>query len=475
MRKNHTSYSDAMNEWAAKQSGLRKRRNRFLHPDQDLPGPRRALGYLLRITLVVGLAWIVGSTLSAKYFNGSGFNEKLRAEIKDLTQAAQLDSSDFIWQGSEAQCEQLVAQGNDSAFYRRLETTQLSFSLPVLKRLRPSWTIDQLWIEKLSLDLASGSGDAGEIGASGPVRRSAIAAGLLPVPDHQKLTIARVSCDDTTITWGLDDGTRGAVQGAGIDLFGASGDWLLDLDGGALQQNWLRGLEIESLSVRRKGDRLVLSDSEIRSGSSEDTGSLEGEITLGDEPELDLQLELPSVESRTLLSEEMVQAMYFDGLVRLSTQIRGTLVGPAGIETSNQAMLKRGTFSKIPVFEAIDQLLETNSFSRYSPDSGEIEFATGGGVLNVTRFEFKSRATGSVFRGEFTYTAASGSSPDEIRGRLQLGVRPTAIANNELARTIFTERSEGYAWLEITLQGTLAEATRAQQKQILAALAAGSP
>ena len=180
MSKPGTSYSDAMNEWAAKQSTLRKRGNRLLHPDPHQPGPRRALGYALRIAILLAVLWFGGAKLTSNYYNGSAFNESLRSEIRALAGAEAIDAAEFSWQGSSASCEHLSLQGGDAAFFDRLVATQLSFELPVLKRVRRSWGIDQLLIGELSLELSKQDPAADTIGAAAGRPPSLVAAGLLP-------------------------------------------------------------------------------------------------------------------------------------------------------------------------------------------------------------------------------------------------------------------------------------------------------
>ena len=71
MSKKDTSYADAMNEWAAKQSFLRNKRNRILHPD---PGHRpfvRFLGYALRLLIVLFLLLLAASRRAVRKASAS--------------------------------------------------------------------------------------------------------------------------------------------------------------------------------------------------------------------------------------------------------------------------------------------------------------------------------------------------------------------------------------------------------------------
>ena len=495
MSKPGTSYSDAMNEWAAKQSTLRKRRNRLLHPDPQKSGSRRTLGYALRIAILLAVLWFGGAKLTGNYYNGSAFNESLRSEIRALAGAEAVDAAEFSWQGSSASCEHLSLQGGDAAFFDRLVATQLSFELPLLKRLRRSWTIDQLLIGDLSLELSSRDPDlepaTDTIGAAVGRPPSLVAAGLLPPPDLSKVAISRVFCERADLSWGSSPGSLGGLEGTRVELFSGSPDWQLDLEGGMLRQNWLRGLSVEAMSVRRKGDQLLISDAEIRPGRSEEKGTLRGAVNLGTFPELALQLELPLVDSSDILPQHPDSPNYFDGLIKLSATLSGSIGSRTGIKISGAAMLARsGTFNKIPVLEAIDQLLQSKAFGKFSPDEGEIEFETREGLLQVTRFECRSRAASAILRGDFTYRPAitvtgdsgdpgadpvAANRPDQIDGKLQLGVRNSRLEENPVARQFFKRRAEGYTWIDIPLSGSLGEATRAQQADILAALRQEAP
>ena len=67
------------------------------------------------------------------------------------------------------------------------------------------------------------------------------------------------------------------------------------------------------------------------------------------------------------------------------------------------------------------------------------------------------------------------SRPDQIDGKLQLGVRDSRLDENPLARQFFNRRADGYTWIDIPLSGPLGQATRVQQADILAALRQEAP
>ena len=489
MSKKDTTYADAMNEWAEKRSAILHRRNRFIHPSPNLPAPLQALGYLARIAIVLFLLWAAVAIIAKKYYSGERFNERMQAELKSILKADELTATSFSFQRKKGICKKITARGSEEAFYRSLGAERLAFKLPLLKRIRPAWEIEQLRIEELDLELRSGGKSRERVGAVAPGRDAIplIAAGLFSGPDLKRLSIRRISCAKADIRWGLSSATSGAVDGASLEFFGSSPNWRLDFSGGTIRQNWLHDLEIESLTVHRQDDKLVLSNSDIRLGTSTETGTLEGQVTLETLPKFDLKLNLPKADTRDLFPSDLNIPDYFYGSLKLELGITGSTNTRGGIKTSGKATLTNGTFNKIPVLEAIDYLLKTSNFRIFSPDYGKVEFTTGGGQLMVSHFECKSKASRSILRGEFTYTPAAAlgqaNSPAQlggtelarrtraqIEGMLQFGVRPSVLSDNALAKTFFKERGDGYVWIDIPLEGPVGEATKKQQASILTAL-----
>ena len=492
MSKKDRTYSDAMNEWAAKRSFIRNRKNRIIHPSPELPGWARAFGYLFRIAVVAFLVWVVGFTVARNYYNGDSFNEKFKSGLQTFVNAKEFEASNFSWVGNKAGSKKIKAVGNDSAIYREFEAERVSFKLPLFKRIRRGWEIQTLDIEKLAIELRSGGKMHSKVGEAAGVGDDAqlVAAGLLGPPDFEDLSIGRVSCTKADFSWGLSRATNGELTGTSFELFGSSTpSWRMDLEGGLLRQNWIRDLKINSAKVRREGNEIKISDSEITLGDDTESGTIEGTVTLERLPKVDLQIKLPAAPTRSLLPPlSSSTPEYFYGTLRLSLNLTGSINTFAGVETNATAELIEGTFSKIPVLEAIDKLLKTSVFRIYSPSEGEVEFGTSDGQLKVTRFECKSRATRSILRGQFTYTpaitrreadAANAASvggervtprPDNISGSLELGVPPSWIEDSELAKEYFKKEAEGKVWVTIPLEGPLKDATRKQQQEILAKL-----
>ena len=486
MSKKDTSYADAMNEWAAKQSFLRNKRNRILHPD---PGHRpfvRFLGYALRLLIVLFLLWAIGTTFAKKYYSGEAFNTELQAEIKQFLDADEFEALAVTWSGKRGACKKITASGSEAAAYRSLEANQIAFELPLLQRLRKDWTIDELRIDQMSIELKSG----GKMTVGQSARADdipLIAAGLLPTPDLDLLKINRVSCQLANLNWGLSRSTSGAITGTNLELYSDTPDWQIEFSGGELRQNWLHGLVIKRLQVNRQDGRLKFSRAQVGLGKAPKTGTIEGEVTLGRLPELDLMIKLPSASTRDLFPPDQSIPELFHGECELDLALAGSINTLAGVETRGTARFNQATFNKVPAFEAIDKMLGITDLRLFTPEEGEVTFATGDGKLKVSQFEFRATDPDVILRGEFTYTpaitsrqAASANADrlggsglaarkDEIVGKLRLGIRPALAEGNELARRYFKESAEGRLWMEIPLFGPLAEATTKLKAEILSA------
>ena len=143
----------------------------------------------------------------------------------------------------------------------------------------------------------------------------------------------------------------------------------------------------------------------------------------------------------------------------------------------------------LPLFD--QSLFLGGATTGFSPDSGEIEFHTGGGQLTVSKFECTAKRSSTILRGNFVFTpaitsrqadAANAASVGRTRlrskknsivGNLQLGIRPRVIKDNKLAKTFFKDRADGYIWIDIPLDGPIDQATKDLSAKIFASLRDG--
>jgi len=486
------TYSDAMNDWAAKQSFFRNRSNRIIHPDPNSPGFIRFLGYFLRLAALIFVVWLVGTKLASKYFRGNGFNEKLQVQMTSYLDAEELDAENFTFIRKKAVCKKISATGNENAPYRSFEAKAITFQMPLLKRFKEAWTIDSLNIGQLNMELKSGGKSQKTSTSAHDPAPQLIHAGIIPNPDFKKLTIARTTCTKANLSWGLSKATKGRLDGSKLELTPEAKGWRMRLTEGLAHQNWIRDLHIDDLLIRKEDRTLSFSDSSIRLGNDTTPGTLEGKMTLGEIPKADLNLKFPKVKSRDLFPKGAnFPDLFNSDDVKLSLNITGSTNSFAGIETSGKATLSSGEHRKLPAFEALDQLLKTNNFRVFMIEEGEVEFRTRGGKLEITRLECTQPEARAILRGNFTYSPAVTAEEaqaaqainfdgeqivereDHVVGSLQLGVRPSVVEANPLAKSFFTKEAEGYMWIEFPLDSPLRKATQEQQSAILQAINSG--
>ena len=473
MSKKDHSYSDAMNDWAAKQSFLRNKRNRFLHPNPELPMPLQVLGYLFRVAVVVFILWLIGARVARKAFNSSGYNEAIVTELKTFMHADEIETARFAWADDRGSVKRVTATGGDSAIYHKFDAVQLAYKVPIFDRLRKRWVIDELRIEELTVDLRSG-GKTRDFAKHETI--PLIAAGLVPDPDFSEMRIKRVISNDSDIRWGLGSSTRGGIDGSTIDAFTDTSAWMIELTGGSFRQNWLSGLAIEKMRVKRLDGKVQLSDGEVRLGSSKKSGTMEGSVTIAEIPRVDLQVKLPQAYTRDLIPGKLRVPSPFDGELDLDLKFTGSINTLSGVETAGEAKITSGTFSRVPVLEAVDQMLNLTTLRIFTVDEGKISFTTSGGKLTVSSFECRQKARDILLRGDFVYTPAprdetgEPTGPDEISGQMKLGVKPSLVEGNPLAEKYFTEATGGKVWMDIPLSGRLSKATSQLRAEILAGM-----
>jgi len=481
---NDKSYSDAMNEWARKNSFFGDRGNRLIHPNPGLPGPLRAFGYLLRVGSLLLILWLIVSFGLRKYVGGTGFGEKVGGVVASMVGAGDFEASALQWKGKRMTLSRFSAKGGDTAFFHTLEARYFRFDSSPLAFLGSEWNVGEVVLSNLAIKLRSGA-KMSEVPVSLEMRGlfgSALQWGGYSGGTHdgKTLTFDSVKVLEAAIEWGLSEATNGALEGAGLVFVPDDSGWRLEIAGGKFRQNWLQGVTVEKLTIKPDAGKLRFTEGVVNLDNG-GTATISGTVELGALPKLDLTIAITGGSLSDLLPENYTT--YADGKVDGELRMTGSINTKSGVEFAGDLKISEGILRNIPVLESISILTETTRLRHLPITAGIVKFGTKEGVLNVQAFDLVSKDMAQL-KGSFTFardmsnaseaeliglvTPTAGATPYLCDGSFRIGVMAASLAKtNEVGDKYFAPTSEGYRWMDVGLDGAVEQLTRPLYDEML--------
>lgn len=481
-RSTRKTYSEAMNEWAAREgraSFAERSRVSVMLPDPFAHPAVRLLGYGWRLGLLVVLGAAGYWFLLRSHLAGAAFAGELSGRLAEVLGAEKASLSRLEWKGNQAQARKFSATGGPESFFRTLEATEVSFRVPFSQYRNPEWALTRLEAGTLQVELRSGSlkaPEAGEVpdvfsppvltvpgdgvkldaGAPDPelapepkgrdrrvldldVNRD----GLEVVPPVRRVTFGGVQAAHFVAGWGTSEATRGELRDASIRASrGPGGSWVIDIPAGTLSQNWLRGLTFTQLRARYDAGVLALEDTPVRIG--EVSGVLGGRIQCADVPVFALTLRAEDLPLETFCGEPFDR--YFNLRAGGTLEIGGSTNRSSGITVTGAMVVTGGAIRGLPIQQALATATTRLRFREFEITGGTVEFATGSGKLEVKSFRLDSRRD-VVLRGSLTHDAG------DFTGALEIGVDPVLLQKLDPAVVgqFFPKEEEGRRWMTVSL------------------------
>ncbi len=481
---NEKSYSEAMNEWARKNSFFGDRGNRLIHPNPALSAPLRLVGYLFRILILVFIVGMAVNVGLRKYVGSKAFGEKAAGVVASMVKASEFESSPFLWKGKRMSMNRFSAKGGEGAFYHTLNAQYFRFDSSPLALLGAKWNLQKVVLNTLDLRLRSGAKMV-EVPLSGSFEENGARELLLGGYSGRShggktLVFEELQVLEANVDWGLSQATEGALVAGNLSFTPDDVAWRLEIMGGIFRQNWLQGVRIEKLTITPEGDLLHFKDGEI-SLAGGGAGTLSGNVVLGALPKVDLTLSIVRGALSDLVPEKYTT--YADGKIEGTLHITGSINTKSGVEIAGDFRIADGILRNIPVMDSISILTETTRLRHLPVTTGTLKFTTRDGVLEVTELNLISKDTAHL-TAEFSYardmskaseaeligldTPGADVSPLLCSGNLRIGVLPKSLENaKDVGNEYFSPESEGFRWLDIVLSGEIEQLTRSVYDRML--------
>jgi len=383
------------------------------------------------------VAWFAVKAAAYSYLRSDGFRQFV-AQKAGVTLRAECEIAPLQFTGTNIYTEGFKAQGGKDAPFASLGLDQVRAEISLRRFFEKVWQVEQVDIQRISLDLAGPRADLPEappLGApTSPTPNPS--GGWLP----NRVEIASATVHDANLAW-----SGGAMRHTTVTAVPDNGGWKITGQGGKIEQTGLPALDVQALAIRYRAPSLFVNTAEFRQGG---IGSVKATGEINFDERLDLQVAIKEVNLTPFLSEDW--RVRLRGQLSGDVAIRGPLPLPgAGPEFSGSLSLARGELTALPVLDQIALFTGTQQFRRLTLSRASADFRQESAKLRVTKFVAESEGLIRL-EGDFIIEKAM------IDGTFQVGISPTSLAFIPGSREkVFTESRAGYVWAPMRLTGPL--------------------
>jgi hypothetical protein len=526
MKRDPKTYSEAMNDWKlqeAQRSFMGKFRSSIFHPRYNATWPEKLFGYLVRLVLFAIVAFVGIFYYARLQSRSKGYRSHLAEMFAGYYKGTQAEMGAVVWPllNNNISIKSLNMAGTEDSFYHRIEGRSIGMELG-LQFLSDSWEFERLNIHELDVDLKSGGVGNGAPKSSPsykkiepvapnrvvvpqrstssvhPLETRLLTAGFGLKPGLSSLTVGSYHVGSLNCNWGSSQTNIGSIKGANSYIVPKNREqqkWSLTCNSGTVSQNWIRDAVIEKFQVDVSPDNV-----EIVTGSTLLIGkagrmTLQGQISVEELPQLDLDVTLKSVDLRDFCPPSMTK--FFMGTVDAKGKITGTSNHESGIKTSLRCNLVAPTKSKtdsknelnsnliahiteLRMLNAIYKCTQERGFMQMRFSEGSFSMETGSQTMTLRDIDLISPL--GRMRGEVTCEEVMEDRPNArageptkvpgflFTGDLLIGIKPELAKNMpQKVKDVVLEpqMADGLNWIRISFRkDTGAELTNAKANEM---------
>ncbi|MDB4673417.1 hypothetical protein OAF27_01255 [Verrucomicrobiales bacterium] len=499
------TYADAMNQWAAGQdSYFRRVKAGMFHPGAASSGLGRLMGYIWRFILLALIGAFIYWTMLKKHLKSETFADEMAAATAAKIGADEVSFNPFRWKGQLALTPVLSAKGSSDSFFREMSGTSLQFRSTLSDLFQSNWKIRKITIGSLDVTLRSGGMGAvpempstdseadtpmvipsefetpeTDLNLDSPMDlESAPAArpddtidfsldsldlksgGLGIQPNFSDLEFEEIAINNLTLNWGLTDITRGALENTTASIVEEGDGWNIEATGGTFSQNWLPPLNLVTpLTIKTSPGLVTIEPVELQLGSG--SGILEGSVTTGDAPEVNMTLAIQNAPLSTISGNGTAIDSRIELITSGTVVFTGSTNTSEGIHSKIDLDILSGTLRNIPVLEALALPTTHGAFRRLSIESGKLTAESSREGLEVKSLRLIS--------GEVTIEAIFDLKENYYDGVLHVTIPSSMLKSSPATAALATiDSTEGTAQFKFPLEGELEALTKSSADEITA-------
>lgn len=337
--------------------------------------------------LVVGLG---AGVYLVKRVDMKNFPKQLAAAIGSKLDASEAKVEGFQRVQGRFNLRRLKLTGGPDAYYSSVFVSNVNCDMGLLDGLVGTWKPGPVSVTRLDAEIRAGAEDAAEA--------SRHAESFLRV--FPSFDVTSVEVADATLRWGYSEHTRGRIENSRLTAQRVGEGWRLVFRGGRFTQNWLRGLEIEKLSVVATAAGLEVEEGVLNVKQRDDAGTT-GTITFqdvkvaaGDRPAVSGTVHLQRVDLGALLPDRI--GGFIEGSISGDFKLSGSTNSPDGISFAGQVVLDGGDMvtlrDRLPLLSALTHVDAFNNYRKVPFTDGSFYFKSGGSTLEIRDVKLKAKA-----------------------------------------------------------------------------------
>jgi len=399
----------------------------------------------LLVLLLAGL--MTARVLFARYLHSEVFRRSLDEGAANALHASRADFSPLEFDGALVYAETFRAVREDGGGFSSIDADQLRGAFDWHGLLHHTVQIDEMAIQRVNIEAPA---LGGVTGGTSPESLPGLPETPAPVASEHagwKMDLRKAVINEAN--WHWSDDPPGGITGTALTLTPAGRDaWVIDAQGGTVQQAGWPALDLDTASMRWQSPTLYINSCSLRNGSSRlsVTGSVETRESVN------LQVKLDGVDVQPLLTPDWRARLTGNLTGEANVQAPLGMAGNAGraVTVSGSASLVDGELTALPILDLIGTFTQTQRFRRLDLTRASADFTRTPERLEVRNLVVESEG---LIRVEGAYTVENG----QIDGAFQVGVTPATLqwipgAQDE----IFTDSRGGYLWTAMKLTGPAA-------------------
>lgn len=402
----------------------------------------------LALTIILAGVFFVATAIQS-YLKSDALRDQLTAAAgKKLN--ADIDLDTLRWDGSTVYAAGLRCRGYPGAAFASMDMDGLRALFDGAKD--SAWQIPEIRINQLSLNFSderlAAPAPSTKPGDESPSTQGTPSWLKRWIPDRAEIGALRIDATNLLVkdkqghqTFAL---TSVETLSRPMDTPGA---WEITGHGGKLLVRDLPPLSLDRAEIRWDRDEVFINHAALGFHDNAELSGT-GDIKLGEDPQLNLDLQLGNLDSNKLLSDDWRKKI--SGKLEGNLTVNGNPKLKSELTTKGTLRLKDGVVEGLPLLDLIAQYTKMQRFKRLALHQASADFVKVGDRIEISDLVLQSDG---LTRLEGSFTLKDRQIAD---GQFRLGVTPGTLRWIPGAeQKVFTHAENGFLWTPLEISGTL--------------------
>ena len=353
-------------------------------------------GWLLRFAVLFVVLALIAGYYSRSKLNGRGLRTAVQAELDRVlqtdvenTELTNFRWKGFPWENVEGRSKSFKATGGPGSFFTTLEVEGIHLNAGWKEMMKSdAWKVEELKLDHVTAHVRSSPTE--QKAEKKNARKNSLFG---PTPDLERCDLGQIVIADLNLTWGSHWASKGSLEGASALLSRAEDGWDMAVSGGKFTQNWLKDLELNSITVKKRPGKILLSEGAFVIGSG--AGHISGIIDIGARPGFNIKVVGNAIPLKPFLPKDAAE-IAGELFGSLTMKVTGTTGDAKGLKTEGGFEVQRGALRGIKLLTDMGFLTSHPDLRRFPVSEGMIRFSTQTGRLEASSIELKYKEIAAI-------------------------------------------------------------------------------